>query len=95
MFFGISKIETHMEWIINETDKFKSSFMEYSYLWMEDLNKTFSEFLEQGAKSANPDEEEDFEKLEKLKSHPIFEGVTMIIPELELFDEKITNLKYI
>ena len=33
--------------------------------------------------------------MEKLKSHPIFEGVSIKIPELELFNEKITNLKTI
>ncbi|CAG9311235.1 unnamed protein product [Blepharisma stoltei] len=98
--FSLSKIENHMDWIDNETSKFKATFSEYSYLWSEDLNQNFEEFMKQGEQekktdSNSIDEDEEQQRLEKLKSHPIFEGVTMRIPELKLFDEKITQLKNI
>lgn len=96
--FGLSKIENHLDWIENETNKFKLTFMEYSYLWKEDLNQSFEEFLKLGVtkKSDNPiDEEEERAYYEKLKSHPIFQGVSIKIPDLALFNEKISNLKAI
>ena len=97
--FGLSKIENHLDWIENETNKFKLTFMEYSYLWQEDLNQSFSDFLKLGEvvkKSDNPiDEEDERARDEKLKQHPIFQGVSIKIPDLSLFNEKITNLKTI
>ena len=96
--YGLSKIENHLDWIENETNKFKNTFMEYSYLWNEDLNQVFDEFLklaEVTKKSDDPnfDEEEEKVKDEKLKSHPIFQGVSIKIPELNLFNDKISHLK--
>lgn len=41
------------------------------------------------------DEDEEQQRLEKLKSHPIFDGVSIKIPELRLFDDKISQLKQI
>jgi hypothetical protein len=44
--FGVSNIENHLNFIQDETNKFKDLFEEYSYLWTEDLDSVFAEFLE-------------------------------------------------
>ena len=94
--FCLSKVENHLDWIEQQTEKFKSEFMEFSYLWEKDLNETFEEFLVQGEnekKKEGEDEEEEQQRLEKLQSHPIFEGVSIKMPELGNFDGEVTKLK--
>jgi hypothetical protein len=41
----LANISVNMEWIEGEMAKFKGSFEQYSYLWLEDPQMTFEKFL--------------------------------------------------
>lgn len=96
---GLSVISANLDWIESETKRFKANFLEYSYLWTQDLAQTFQEFLKQGEQEKKEVKEGEEpmadDRLEELKDNPIFEGIPIRIPGLNLFNEKITQLKTI
>lgn len=62
----------------------------YSYLWVQDPQTTFEKFLEENEPK---DEDKDGEdEGAPLKDNPLLKGCRAKIPNLDLFDEKITEL---
>ena len=84
---ALSSIYINLESIENETKEFKKKFNTYSYLWKNDPVENFEQFL---IENEPPDEED--EELEQ-KENPLLKGCRKKIPDLDLFDDKITNLK--
>jgi dynein heavy chain len=89
---GLSSIARQLEYIELHTNKFKQNFMDYSYLWTEDLEDNFANFLKLAVVPAAEEGEENV-ITEEIAQHPVFEGVPIKIPELTHFHDKITDLK--
>jgi dynein heavy chain len=80
--------------------KFKGTFEQYSYLWLENPEETFEKFLIE-----NEPAEDEFLKDEAPKEgdrevvgldpkdNPLLKGARAKIPNLDLFDERITKMK--
>lgn len=98
--FGLSSISKQMEYIEHHTNRFKQTFMDYSYLWTQDLEENFISFLKLAGddkpKADNEEGEGDGNAItEEIAQHPVFEGVPIKLPELTHFNDKITDLKNI
>ena len=74
---------------------YSKEFSEYRFLWEQDLDNTFQEFLEstkeQKKENAEEDEEEEEER-KKILERTIFRGVASKPPPLSLFDTEISRL---
>jgi dynein heavy chain, axonemal len=85
----VCSINVNLEWIEEETRKFKEKYEVYSYLWTIDPKDSFEEFLsENEPKDAGEDDEQQ-------ANNQLLQGCRAKMPNLDLFDDKITNLKSI
>ena len=89
--FAMSKISNNLNLIVKNTENIKKDLQKYSYLWIEDPEEGFDKFL-----SENEPKIEKIEGEEEVKRENILlKDCRELIPNLNLFDEKITNLKQI
>ena len=100
IFFALSLISKNMKEMEKETDVFIEQYDDFSFLWKEDIEKSFQEFLNSAGeievhmKPVEGGEEGEMEEDESYKwmSEKILEGITINKPSLDSFDEKITHL---
>lgn len=89
-------ITQNLEWIENECNQFRARFDTYSYLWTEDEQVSFNRFLDENEpKDEDGKGGDDDEGYNSEKQNPLLKGCRAKIPNLDLFDEKITHLKAI
>lgn len=102
---AFTQLSSHMQDMENETKKFICKYDEFSFLWREDLEESFTIFLDTGVepcpKKKKPqgelneeedDEEETVDESYVWMSKKILQEVHTKRPTLESFDEKITFL---
>lgn len=100
IFYALSLISHNMRQMENETDKFLSKYDEFSFLWKENIDVSFQEFLDSAGempvhmKPVDGGEEGEMEEDESYKwmADKILDGIIVNRPSLEAFDEKITYL---
>jgi len=103
IFFSMSLISKNMKDMEVDTDKFIEKYAEFSFLWKEDIEASFTEFLESSGerkvhmKAVEGGEDGEMEEDESYKwmADKILNGITVNRPTLEQFDEKITYLNTI
>ena len=100
VFYAISLISKNMKQMEDETDKFLQKYDDLSFLWKEDIETSFQEFLDsagempkhmkpvEGGEDGEMEEDESY----KWMVEKILKGITVHKPTLEAFDEKITYL---
>jgi dynein heavy chain, axonemal len=103
IFFAMSHISKNMRQMEIETDKFIEKYGELSFLWKEDIEVSFRQFLEgagemsvrmkpvEGGEDGEMEEDESY----KWMAEKILNGITVNRPSLDQFDEKITYLSSI
>jgi len=104
LFGAMQQISNNLNEIENASEEFLSQYNDISFLWEEELEKYFENFLKSGPnlrdtfiESLKGDETLEEEQLElqiesfDAMASKIFEGVTTQMPALEVFDEKITH----
>ena len=93
----LSQIYFNLDFLETEANTFKDKFKTYDYLWKNDPQRSFQEFLQENDKDdkgdANAGEEEEAGVSDK--DNPLLKGARNRIPNLDYFDEKITSLKAI
>ena len=97
IFGSLSVISSHLQDIEQETQNFIGKYEEFSFLWKEDLQESFQQFLDSGdeprrKKNAEGEEEEEDDENYKWMSDKILVGIQVKRPSLEHFDEKISFL---
>lgn len=90
----LALIYNNLDILENETNLFKERFKIYDYLWQNDPKKSFEEFLRE-TDSQNEKADQDDEEGHSDKDNILLRNARARIPNLDLFDEKITNLKAI
>eukprot|EP00831_Metopus_contortus_P043505 TRINITY_DN3492_c0_g1_i3.p1 TRINITY_DN3492_c0_g1~~TRINITY_DN3492_c0_g1_i3.p1 ORF type:complete len:1144 (+),score=216.17 TRINITY_DN3492_c0_g1_i3:126-3557(+) len=80
--------------IESEVMGYSKEFSEYRFLWEQNLEKTFQEFLysTEEPKKEGAEEDEDEEERKKILERTIFRGVASKPPPLSLFDAEISRL---
>lgn len=89
--YSQSRISNNLNLIVKNTENIKKDLQKYSYLWEEDPEEGFGKFLEQNEPKVEKIDGEEEVKRENI----LLKGCRELIPNLDLFDEKITNLKQI
>lgn len=89
--FSMSRISHNLNLIVKNTENIKKDLQKYSYLWEQDPEEGFGKFLEQNEPKVDKVDGEEEVKRENI----LLKGCRELIPNLDLFDEKITNLKQI
>lgn len=79
----------NLDWIEEETRKFKEKYEVYSYLWTIDPKDSFEEFLNENEPKDNQEDDD------QQANNQLLQGCRAKMPNLDLFDDKITNLKSI
>jgi hypothetical protein len=85
----MSKISNNLNLIVKNTEGIKSELAKYKYLWEEHPEENFEKFLLENEPKAQVIEGEEEDRRENI----LLKGCRETIPNLDLFDEKITNLK--
>lgn len=88
---SLSQITRNLNFIEKETDLLRNELVaKYSYLWVEDPAEGFNKFL-----GGYETKEEQAGEEEVSKENPLLKGCREQMPDLEVIDEKITQLKVI
>jgi len=75
--------------------KYSTKFDEFQFLWAEDLDATFQNFLETSTEKVEEtveEEDEEAEERQKILNRTIFKGVATSLPPLPFFDAEIARL---
>jgi len=81
-------ITSNLDKIEDECNEFRQQFNIYSYLWTQDPQVSFEKFLTDNEPKV--EEKEDDEEPLVAKNNPLLKGCRAVLPQLSLFDEKIT-----
>lgn len=76
----------------DECMEFMKQFDNYSQFWEEDPKESFEKFLDENEPKDDLQVGEDGEVV-SIKENPLLKGCRAKLPDLRLFDEKITQLK--
>jgi dynein heavy chain, axonemal len=93
-----SEISRYLDCIEEDTNKFIAKYLDYNFLWVENLEETFEKFLKKDyGEQDNKTEEEKEEERDNLLflQHTILKEVAIKMPPLELFHEEISKFKTI
>lgn len=99
VFYAISLVSRNMKYMEKETEDFIKQYGEFSFLWKENIEVSFQEFLDTGEepvhmKPVEDGEEGEMEEDESYKwmADKILDGIIVKKPTLDKFDDKITYL---
>lgn len=90
----LALINTNLDKVETECTDFKKQFDVYAYLWQQNPQQQFEKFLDEN-EPKDEKKENDQEDSMSLKDNPLLKGCRVKIPNLDLFDEKVTMLKNI
>lgn len=84
-------MSANLDSIESETKSLKDEFEQYREFWEKDAKEKFEQFLIDNEPKENPFENEDDQN--SSKENPLLKGCRVKIPNLDLFDERIKDLK--
>lgn len=87
--YSMSKISQNLTMIVQKTQNIKENLKKYSYLWEEHPEENFEKFLQENEPKIENQGEEEIIKKENI----LLRDCREYIPNMELFDDKITHLK--
>lgn len=96
---ALCKVSDCLKETEEETISFIVKYTNYSFLWDDDIQEKFEEFLNDKDKYDNAnkfgEDVENEEEDDNTSNHPILKGITDKMPALIHFEENITRLKMI